>query len=74
MPGNIDEKFNPYMDPLIDKLEEMLKVNVYKDLIEKSKVAARPVNFLRGLSWTNKIIVSDESQNFTFNELVTLYY
>jgi phosphate starvation-inducible protein PhoH and related proteins len=72
LPGNIDEKFNPYMDPLMDKLEEMLKVNIYKDLIEKKKVDARPVNFLRGMNWVDKIIISDESQNFTFNELVTL--
>ena len=31
-----------------------------------------PINFLRGANWINKIIIADESQNFTFKELVTL--
>ena len=31
-----------------------------------------PINYLRGASWRNEIVIADESQNFTFKELTTL--
>jgi len=74
LPGDIDEKFNPYMAPLEDKLYEMLPKNttVRKDMIESGRIAAMPINYLRGSSWKDKIVVADEAQNFTYKELTTL--
>lgn len=74
LPGDLAEKFNPYIMPLMDKLEEMLPKNtsLKSDLLEKGRVSAMPINFLRGASWKDKIIVADEAQNFTFKELLTL--
>ena len=74
LPGDLEEKFNPYMVPLMDKLDEMLPQNttIKSDLLEKQRISAFPVNFLRGASWKDKIIVADEAQNFTFKELTTL--
>lgn len=74
LPGNIDEKFNPYMAPLDDKLRELLPATtgVVDDLIKKKRVQAMPINYLRGANWTNKVVVADEAQNFTFKELTTL--
>ena len=74
LPGDLEEKFNPYMAPLNDKLDEMLpKNNTLKyELLSKGRITAMPINFLRGASWNNKIVVADEAQNFTFKELTTL--
>lgn len=74
LPGDIHEKLNPYMAPLDDKLRELIPPNtgVVEDLMKKERVQAMPVNFLRGASWQNKIVVADEAQNFTFKELTTL--
>lgn len=74
LPGDLAEKFNPYMMPLMDKLDEMLPKNtsLKHDLLEKGRVSAMPINFLRGASWIDKVIVADEAQNFTFKELLTL--
>lgn len=72
LPGDIDEKFNPYMAPLDDKLREMIKPSIIPELISKSRIQAMPINYLRGASWNNKIVVADEAQNFTFKELTTL--
>lgn len=74
LPGTLEEKFNPYMAPLEDKLEELLPktTGVRSELIKSGRVQAMPINFLRGANWTNKIVVADESQNFTFKELITL--
>ena len=72
LPGDANEKFNPYMSPLLDKLDEMLALNTVKNLVCKEKVKAAPINFLRGANWVDKIIIADEAQNFTFKELTTL--
>ena len=74
LPGDIDEKFNPYMAPLDDKLRELLPATtgVVNDLIKKQRVQAMPINFLRGANWINKVVIADEAQNFTFKELTTL--
>jgi len=74
LPGDIMEKINPYMAPLDDKLRELLPstTGVINDLIKKKRVQAMPINFLRGASWNNKVVVADEAQNFTFKELTTL--
>ena len=74
LPGDIGEKFNPYIAPLEDKLRELLPTTtgVVADLIKKQRVQAIPINFLRGANWINKIVIADEAQNFTFKELTTL--
>ena len=74
LPGDIEEKFNPYMMPLEDKLTEMLPINTTAkaEMLDNGRVQAMPINYLRGASWTDKIVVADEAQNFTFKELTTL--
>ena len=74
LPGDIDEKFNPYMAPLDDKLRELLPsgTGIRQELIQSKGAQAMPVNFLRGASWNNKIVIADEAQNFTYKELTTL--
>jgi phosphate starvation-inducible PhoH-like protein len=74
LPGDLEEKFNPYMAPLLDKMDEMLPSNttVRKDLLAKGRVKARPINFIRGANWEDKVVIADEAQNFTFKELTTL--
>lgn len=74
LPGSVEEKINPYMAPLEDKLIEMLPQNktVRRELIDSGRIQAMPINFLRGASWRDKVVVADEAQNFTFKELTTL--
>ncbi len=74
LPGDIEDKFNPYMMPLEDKLMEMMpKTNTdRRDMLESGRIQAMPINYLRGASWKDKIVVADEAQNFTFKELTTL--
>ena len=74
LPGNVEEKINPYMAPLEDKLIEMLPQNktTRRDLVDSGRIQAMPINYLRGASWKDKVVVADEAQNFTFKELTTL--
>jgi phosphate starvation-inducible PhoH-like protein len=72
LPGDISEKFDPFLMPLYDKLEEIVVPQDVVWLKNEEKIMAMPINFLRGANWVNKIIVADEAQNFTFKELTTL--
>jgi|TARA_R110001592_G_scaffold11077_10_gene55693 phosphate starvation-inducible PhoH-like protein len=72
LPGDVSEKFNPFMLPLNDKLEEMISPQDKVFLEQKKIINALPINYLRGANWIDRIIIADESQNFTFKELTTL--
>ena len=72
LPGDISEKFDPFLMPLYDKLEEIIHAGDVAFMKNEGKIAAAPINFLRGASWRDKLIVADEAQNFTFKELTTL--
>ena len=72
LPGDIAEKFDPFLMPLYDKVEEIVAPGDAIFLKQKEKISAVPINFLRGASWSNKLIFADEAQNFTLKELTTL--
>ena len=72
LPGDINGKYEPYMGPFEDKLEELLPAGDVKRLKGENRLIYQPINFVRGASWTAKFIVIDESQNLTINEIQTL--
>jgi phosphate starvation-inducible PhoH-like protein len=72
LPGEAGDKLAPYLQPLLDKLAEMLPKNEIDLLLKEERVAGVPVGFLRGLNWNAKVIIADEAQNLTFKELFTL--
>lgn len=72
LPGEADEKMAPYIQPLLDKLVELLPKGDVDLLMKDDRVSAIPVGFLRGLNWNAKVIIADEAQNMTFKELFTL--
>ena len=41
-------------------------------MVDSGRIQAMPINYLRGASWKDKVVVADEAQNFTFKELTTL--
>ena len=69
--GDIDDKFAPYMAPLEDKIEELLNNYEKDELKKRGALEAMPINFLRGQSWRDKVVIIDEAQNMTRAELVT---
>jgi phosphate starvation-inducible PhoH-like protein len=72
LPGEMDDKLSPYIQPLIDKLEELLQRSDIEKLKKEERIHGFPINFLRGLNWNAKVIVADEAQNMTKKELITL--
>lgn len=72
LPGEADQKLAPYIQPLLDKLTELLPKRDIDILLKEERVTGIPVGFLRGLNWNAKVIISDEAQNMTYKELFTL--
>jgi len=72
LPGEADEKMAPYIQPLLDKLIELLPKNQIDILKKEERITATPVGFLRGLNWNARVIIADEAQNMTQKELLTM--
>lgn len=72
LPGEIDSKVLPYMEPLYDKLSELLPKNEVDYLKKDHRITTIPVSFLRGLNFNAKCVIADEIQNMTMKELITL--
>jgi phosphate starvation-inducible PhoH-like protein len=72
LPGEANEKMTPYIQPLLDKLSELLPKNDVTVLQKEERITAIPVGFLRGLNWNAKVIIADEAQNMSYKELFTL--
>jgi len=72
LPGEIDDKFSPYMMPLIEKITEICGPGTCSMLRSKGLIDAIPVNFVRGLTFNNTCVIVDEAQNLTRGELITI--
>lgn len=71
LPGSLEEKFAIFATPFYDKLDEMLNVTDIRFLREKNMFNCIPVNYVRGANWNDTVVIIDEAQNFSYNELIT---
>lgn len=65
LPGDLQEKVNPYLRPLYDALYEMLGVDGYNKAVERGLVEVAPLAYMRGRTLDNAFIILDEAQNTT---------
>ena len=72
LPGMLEEKFAPYSLPLIDKLDELVTKTTANSLFKKEYIKCLPVNFTRGLTFNKSVVIIDEAQNLTKQELITI--
>jgi phosphate starvation-inducible PhoH-like protein len=72
LPGETEEKMAPYIQPLLDKLSELISKPAIDALQKENRLDSIPIGFLRGLNWNAKCIIADEAQNMTIKEITTL--
>ena len=72
LPGEVDDKFLPWSMPMIEKLDEIVGVPTRKNLMSRNLVECVPVNFVRGLTFHDSVVIVDEAQNLTTSELITI--
>lgn len=69
LPGDLQEKVNPYLRPLYDGLQEMFGLETYQKLIEKGAIEVAPLAYMRGRTLSNAFIILDEAQNTTREQM-----
>jgi phosphate starvation-inducible PhoH-like protein len=69
LPGDLQEKVNPYLRPLYDGLQEMFGLETYQKLIEKGAIEVAPLAYMRGRTLSNAFIILDEAQNTTKEQM-----
>ena len=72
LPGELQEKFHPWSLPLLEKLDEIIGKPAASDLMKNDFIQCLPVNFVRGLTFRNSLVIVDESQNLTKAELTAI--
>lgn len=65
LPGELEDKFDPYLQPFKDVLNERLSKGKVKGLIEYGRIVAAPLAYMRGKTFKNAFVVLDEAQNTT---------
>ncbi len=71
LPGSLDEKFNPYMEALIENLYKCWDKAKVDDLFTNKKIDALPVQFIRGKT-VDDILIVEEAQNLTKQEMLAI--
>ena len=70
IPGDLEDKLAPHVKVFKYVLEELVGHNVTEELIMNRKVQFEVLNFLRGVTLHNSVIICDEAQNMTVSEMV----
>ncbi len=65
LPGDLQDKVDPYLRPLYDALGEMFGAESYQKLMERQVIEVAPLAYMRGRTLSNAFIILDEAQNTT---------
>ncbi len=69
LPGDLQEKVNPYLRPLYDALYDMLDVDRVERYIERGTIEIAPIAFMRGRTLNDSFVILDEAQNTTTEQM-----
>ena len=69
LPGDLQEKINPYLRPLYDALYDMMETEKVVRLIERGSIEIAPIAFMRGRTLNDSFVILDEAQNTTSEQM-----
>lgn len=69
LPGDLQEKIDPYLRPLYDALFDILGFENYQRLVEKGLIEVAPLAYMRGRTLDDSYIILDEAQNTTSQQM-----
>jgi phosphate starvation-inducible PhoH-like protein len=69
LPGDLQEKVNPYLRPLYDALYDMLDVERVGRYLERGTIEIAPIAFMRGRTLNDAFVILDEAQNTTSEQM-----
>ena len=65
LPGDMKEKIDPYLQPLYDALQDMIPAAKLQEMIELNIIQIAPLAFMRGRTLNDAVVILDEAQNTT---------
>lgn len=65
LPGDLQQKVDPYLRPLYDALHELIEPEKIPQLIERGVIEVAPLAYMRGRTLSNAFVILDEAQNTT---------
>jgi phosphate starvation-inducible PhoH-like protein len=69
LPGDLQEKVNPYLRPLYDALYDMMETDKASRLVERGTIEVAPLAFMRGRTLNDAFVILDEAQNTTSEQM-----
>ncbi len=69
LPGDLQQKVDPYLRPLYDAINEMMGAEAFARLMEKQAVEVAPLAYMRGRTLSDAFIILDEAQNTTSEQM-----
>jgi phosphate starvation-inducible PhoH-like protein len=69
LPGDLKEKLNPYLRPLLDAINEMVDFDQVKFLMEQEVIEVIPLAYMRGRTLNQAFVILDEAQNATVAQM-----
>ncbi len=69
LPGDLQNKVDPYLRPLYDALQEFFGLEMYKQLMERGAIEVAPLAYMRGRTLNNAFIILDEAQNCSIEQM-----
>ena len=69
LPGDLVQKINPYLRPLFDIMETLLPADVLRSMEESNTIEVAPLAYMRGRTLHNAVVILDEAQNTTKEQM-----
>jgi phosphate starvation-inducible PhoH-like protein len=69
LPGDLQEKVNPYLRPLYDALYDMMEIERADRMLERGTIEVAPIAFMRGRTLNDAFVILDEAQNTTSEQM-----
>ena len=69
LPGDLQEKVNPYLRPLYDAMDDMMDFDEVRQCLSKGVVEIVPLAFMRGRTINDSVVILDEGQNSTVKQM-----
>jgi phosphate starvation-inducible PhoH-like protein len=69
LPGDMKDKIDPYLQPLYDALEDMIPTQKLHEMMDQNIIQIAPLAFMRGRTLSDAVVVLDEAQNTTSNQI-----
>ena len=69
LPGDMREKIDPYLQPLYDALQDMIPAQKLTEYMEQNVIQIAPLAFMRGRTLNDAVVILDEAQNTTTQQI-----